>query len=266
MEIEVLEPHGMCAGVKHAIEVALSSRGAYCLHGIVHNESVVADLEAAGCRFTDDIEKIPDGATVVFSAHGVAPAIRARAAEKGLSVVDATCPFVARAHLAAREFSARGLPVVVLGDPGHVETKGVLGEIADRREPRPGERIGVVAQTTLDADEVERAVADLRRKYVVDGVAGVCPAAAERQAAVRRFDGDALVVLGSRSSANTRRLAEVAKCRAAVAGGMEELEEIAAGLPPHGRVGLTSGASTPESFFSEALAFLRSLCRGDARP
>ena len=257
MKIEILNPHGMCNGVNAAVAAAEQSGGAYCLHSLVHNEIVVERLKSIGCRFVEDIEDVPDGDAVVFSAHGVAPATRRRAEEKRLHVIDATCPFVARAHRVAREFSRRGLPVVVIGDPEHVEMKGIMGEICDFRAPRKGERIGVVAQTTMDAEVVEARVEELRRGYVVDGVVEVCTATRERQDAVRRFDGDALIVLGSRASANTRRLCEVAKCPAEIASDLDDVRRAADRFRGLSRIGLTSGASTPESFFSEALGLLR---------
>ena len=257
MEIEILNPHGMCNGVNAAVAAAEGSGGAYCLHSLVHNEIVVERLKSIGCSFVEDIEDVPDGEAVVFSAHGVAPATRRRAEEKRLRVIDATCPFVARAHRAAREFSRRGLPVVVLGAPEHVEVKGIMGEIDDLRKPRKGERIGVVAQTTMDAEAVEARVDELRRDYVVDGVVEVCTATRERQDAVRRFCGDALIVLGSRTSANTRRLCEIARCPAEIASDIDDVRRIADRFRNCLRVGLTSGASTPESFFSAALVILR---------
>lgn len=256
MKIEEISPHGMCAGVRTAVDLAMRHRGAYCLHSLVHNEMVVGDLKALGYRFVEDVEDIPDGAVVVFSAHGVSPAVRARAEEKCLEIVDATCPFVARSHRAVRDFCARSLPVVVIGDPEHVEVKGLLGEIPEPREPVKGERIGVVSQTTLDADEVRRRVEELRRDYVVEGVAEVCTATKERQDAVRAFDGDAVLVLGSRNSSNTRRLCEVAKCRSFIAGCMDDVKALLDELENFERVGVTSGASTPERFFRSVVDFL----------
>ena len=256
--IEAIAPHGMCAGVRAAIDIAMRHRGAYCLHRLVHNEMVTDELESLGCRFVEDIEDVPDGETVVFSAHGVAPSVRARAAEKGLRVVDATCPFVAKSHRAIRDFRARGLPVVVVGDPEHVEVKGLLGELEGARWPEKGERIGVVCQTTLDADKARARIEELRRDYVVDGVADVCPASKERQDAVRAFDGDALLVLGSRDSGNTRRLCEVARCRVFAASCMDDVRKAKEEMRGCSRVGVTSGAATPERFFESALDCLRS--------
>lgn len=257
MEIEVLTPHGLCAGVDAAIALAMRHRDAYCLRHLVHNEIVTGELKALGYTFVNSIEEVPDGETVVFPAHGVTPEVRERAKAKGLNVVDATCPFVARAHRAARDFSARGLPVVVLGDRTHVEVEGILGEIADKRQPSPGEAIGVVSQTTMNADEVHDKIEALRKTYRVEGVADVCTATKERQDAVRRFDGDALLVLGSRESANTRRLCEIARCPVFTAGNMDEVRKAMDELERYGRVGVTSGASTPERFFERAVNCLR---------
>lgn len=251
----------MCAGVRAAIDLAMQHKGAYCLHSLVHSEIVTNDLKSLGYHFVEDIEDIPDGETVVFSAHGVAPEIRSRAAEKHLKVVDATCPFVAKSHRAARGFCERGLPVVVIGDPNHIEVKGLLGEITNKRSPVKGERIGVVCQTTMNADEVRARVEELRRDYIVDNDVEVCAATKERQDAVRAFDGDALLVLGSRDSNNTRKLCEVARCRVFTAGNMDEVRKTRGELDGYERVGVTSGASTPESFFKGSVACLRRIPR-----
>ena len=270
METQVIEPHGFCAGVTAALKraLAVSSGGGevFCLHELVHNEIVVADLARRGFRFVDDVAAVPEGATVLFSAHGVAPSVRAAAAGRGLKVIDATCPFVARVHRAVSEFAARGLRVVVIGNPDHVEVKGIVGEVAaaevvrDLRDaadlPRrsAGERLGVVSQTTMNSDEVGRIVARLRERFEVETTAEACHATKERQDAVRRFSGDALLVLGSVNSSNTRCLCEVAPCRVFRAGTMDEVRAL--DLSGVNTLGLTSGASTPETFFSEARRFL----------
>ena len=255
----------MCAGVNAAIAKALRLRNVYCLHELVHNEIVIGELKDLGFRFVDRIEDVPEGETVVFSAHGVSPAVRAIAKARKLKVVDTTCPFVAKVHKAAKAFAERGLPVIVLGDPKHVEVRGIAGEIASattrgRVGYGAGDRIGVVSQTTMNADEVERQVAELRRKYDVETMAEVCHATKERQDAVKRFTGDAVLVLGSRTSSNSKRLKEVAEqngARAFLAGSMDELKAIDFGGVE--RLGVTSGASTPERFFMEAVKFLRNV-------
>ena len=186
MQVEVIEPHGMCAGVNGAIARALElakSRPAgdrspiYCLHELVHNEIVIGELKDLGFRFVDRIGEVPRGATVVFSAHGVPPQVREEAARRGLKVVDATCPFVARVHRSARAFAEKGMEVCVLGDPAHAEVRGIVGEVEDAggrafvgphgvsaaKAKGGAAPLGVVAQTTMNSDEVERAVAEPAR-------------------------------------------------------------------------------------------------------
>lgn len=272
MQVVVLEPHGFCAGVTGALRKALKVSAKapspiYCLHELVHNEIVVEDLKKRGFAFVEGLDEVPDGATVLFSAHGVSPEVRALAERRRLSVVDATCPFVERVHRAARGFVERGVPVVVVGNPGHAEVKGILGEAPDasvvssvsdakslpppNHEPRT---IGVVSQTTMNADEVREIVAALRERFEVETMADVCSATKERQDAVKAFGGDALLVLGSANSSNTRRLCEVARCRTFRAGTMEEVAAL--DLSGIKVLGVTSGASTPESFLERAVAFL----------
>ena len=139
MKIEILEPHGMCAGVNAAIAKALKLKDVYCLHELVHNEIVIGELKDLGFKFVERIEDVPEGETVVFSAHGVSPVVREIAKARRLKVVDTTCPFVAKVHRAAKAFSDRGLPVVILGDPKHAEVKGISGEAGSRplEEKRP---------------------------------------------------------------------------------------------------------------------------------
>ncbi len=286
MQVEVIEPHGMCAGVNGAIAKALALAKArpegdrspiYCLHELVHNEIVIGELRDLGFRFVERIGEVPRGATVVFSAHGVPPQVRAEAERRDLKVVDATCPFVARVHRSARDFAEKGMEVCVLGDPAHAEVRGIVGEVeaaggralagpagaAAAKKAGGAAPLGVVAQTTMNSDEVERAVAELARARRVKTMAKVCGATKERQDAVRRFcrgagPGAAVLVLGSKTSSNTRRLAEVAEecgARAFTAGAMDELSRLDfAGVE---RLGVTSGASTPERFFMEAVRSLR---------
>ena len=275
MQVEVLEPHGFCAGVTAALRKALAlvrdgaADTVYCLHELVHNEIVVGDLTRRGFKFVESVADIPEGATALFSAHGVSPAVRRAAAARRLKVVDATCPFVTRVHTAAREFAARGLPVVVIGHENHAEVKGIVGEVelagrsptiaAGRSDisavPGGSQTIGVVSQTTMNADEVAALVAQLKERFTVETMAEVCNATKERQDAVKAFDGDALLVLGSANSSNTRRLMEVARCRAFRAGTLDEVRAL--DLRGVRRLGVTSGASTPESFLAEAVAYLK---------
>ena len=264
---------------------------------------LVCDLKALGFRFVDRVEDVPEGATVVFSAHGVPPAVRTAAAERRLTVVDATCPFVAKVHRDAAAFARKGLPVVILGDPRHVEFQGVAGEAGDGNwltfeeamrqgtkaedvNPQPlnlstsqllntstspllhfSTSIAVVAQTTMNADEVARQVAELKRHYRVEGEAAVCRATKERQDAVRAFAakggaGRAVLVLGSRTSSNSRRLVEVAEdagVKAFLAGTMDEVRAL--DLSGVETLDVTSGASTPERFFMEVVKQLKDVPR-----
>ena len=265
MEVVEIVPHGFCGGVAGAIAKAIEtsrSGKVYCLHELVHNELVISDLEKRGVVFVERVDDIPEGATALFSAHGVSPQTRRDAAARSLRIVDTTCPFVARVHRSAKEFSERGLAVVVIGNKDHAEVAGIRGEIKGGgwiypETPEGVDRIGVVSQTTMNADDVAAAVAELGKKYAVETSAEVCSATKERQDAVRRFKGDAVLVLGSANSSNTRRLCEVASCRAFRAGTMEEVEAV--DFSGVGRLGVTSGASTPESLFEKAVSYLRNL-------
>ena len=286
MTISVIEPHGFCAGVTAALKKALSlaamrrndpnpqtlkssNPSLYCLHELVHNEIVVEELKKRGFVFVENLAEVPDGATVLFSAHGVAPQIREAAKARGLGVVDATCPFVERVHKAAREFAAKGLRLVVIGHPGHIEVKGIVGEVGEAvvisnvaaakefcaAAADTATCLGVVSQTTMNADEVAEIVAALKTRFKVETTAEVCNATKLRQDAVKAFGGDAVLVLGSASSSNTARLCECAPCRAFRAGTMDEVKALDLSGVTH--LGVTSGASTPEEFLKAAVAWLR---------
>ena len=268
----------MCAGVNAAIAKALKLKDVYCLHELVHNEIVIGELKDLGFKFVERIEDVPEGETVVFSAHGVSPAVREIAKARKLKVVDTTCPFVAKVHRAAKAFSERGLPVVILGDPKHVEAQGIAGEVKSAfffNQTIPNQtikqsHIGVVSQTTMNADEVGRQVAELRKRYDVETMAEVCTATRDRQNAVKAYCTSclkssvsrpfAVLVLGSRTSSNSKRLAEVAAANGAkafMAGSMDELKKIDfSGVE---RLCVTSGASTPERFLMEAVKYLRNV-------
>ena len=278
MTISVIEPHGFCAGVTAALKKALSlaatrrndsGTSLCCLHELVHNEIVVEELKKRGFVFVENLAEVPDGATVLFSAHGVAPQIREAAKARGLGVVDATCPFVERVHKAAREFAAKGLRIVVIGHPGHIEVKGIVGEVGEAvvissvaaakefcaAAADAAACLGVVSQTTMNADEVAEIVAALKTRFKVETTAEVCNATKLRQDAVKAFGGDAVLVLGSASSSNTARLCECAPCRAFRAGTMDEVKALDLSGVTH--LGVTSGASTPEEFLKAAVAWLR---------
>lgn len=283
MEVTVIEPHGFCGGVTAALKKALKALegGArvYCLHTLVHNEQVIADLRQRGMVFVESLSDVPEGSKVLFSAHGVSPAIREEARRRNLDVVDATCPMVARVHLRVQEYSRDSLPVVVLGHRAHAETAGIAGEVGDSSrvavvtKDRDIDLIpfkppfGVVSQTTMNGAEVEGLLNSLKSRFgadgvIADGATHICNATDERQLAVARFAkshvGSGVLVLGSATSSNTLRLAEVAVSAGAKAwraGSMEELESL--DLSGVSELGVTSGASTPEDFLHKVVARLR---------
>ena len=284
MRVEVIEPHGFCSGVRAAVEKACHALSAgvpvWCLHELVHNAVVVGELRERGMRFVESLEEVPEGGTVLFSAHGVSPCVRALAAARRLRVVDATCPFVARAHRQVRAFAARGVPTVIVGDVGHVEVVGLVGEYDDAKGlkvikdaaavaalPFPVEKpVGVVCQTTLSAGVVQSVLSALRARYpqlIEPPAAETCTATRDRQAAVRAFvqAGDpaatGVLVIGSATSSNTARLVEIAREAGAAAWRVDGVDDLAgkdfSGLA---RLGLTAGASTPEAVVVDVAATL----------
>ena len=260
MRIEVISPHGFCGGVERAIKMAhelLDRTGGtvYGLHEIVHNETVVNGLTSKGMVFVESVSDVPEGATVLVSAHGTSPATFVQALERGLNVVDATCPFVSAGHARIRDNFKKGMRTVVVGNPAHAEVLGYLGEEGAclPEEVRPGEQTGTVVQTTLDAGEHE----------------GVCTATRDRQQAVREFVNSQLskvgvLVVGSVRSSNTGKLADIAERAGAKVWRIAGVEDVA-GLDFEGVdvLGVTSGASTPEDVYEAVLGALRNMCDRD---
>jgi 4-hydroxy-3-methylbut-2-enyl diphosphate reductase len=268
-EVVLASPRASCAGVDRAVEIverALEDRGApvFVRKQIVHNAHVVAQLEQRGAIFVDDVDEVPHGATVVFSAHGVSPAVRAQAAERDLDVIDATCPLVAKVHAEARRFAAAGFDIVLVGHEGHEEVDGTKGEAPARTHVITSsqevdllhvddpERVAYLTQTTLAIDETAGVVDALRERFpalVGPASSDICYATQNRQDAVRALaaDCDVILVVGSGNSSNSRRLVEVAEragCRAALVENAGEISpDLLAGTE---RVGLTAGASAPE--------------------
>ncbi len=276
MKLLVAEPHGMCSGVARALRIAEDTLARHpgeplwCFHEIVHNEHVVAALRARGACFVDTLDAIPSGARVLFSAHGVSPAIRAEAQARGLDIVDATCPFVAKVHEEAKTFAAQGHSIALIGHKGHDEVVGILGEAPHRITviesaddvhalhaalPSGGD-LAVLSQTTVSGDMVEARIADLRAcgfTPLFPTHRDICYATRERQDAVRALaqQVDQILVLGSRNSSNSKRLAEVAQtagCPATLIASPQELDILH--LQGIQRLGITSGASTPEPLLS----------------
>jgi 4-hydroxy-3-methylbut-2-enyl diphosphate reductase len=281
-------PRGFCAGVERAIrtvELALDERApgdarpVYVRHEIVHNKVVVDDLRARGAVFVEDTRDIPLGATAVFSAHGVSPAVREEASARQLVTVDATCPLVSRVHAAVLRYASRGFAIVFVGHAGHPEVEGVMGEaphnvrlvqtVADAETvgvPDPS-RVAYATQTTLSLDDVASIVDVLRRRFpeMVGPEAGdVCYATQNRQEAVLalvdRHQADVVLVLGSPNSSNSNRLREVAEgagARAHLLGSAAELQP--AWLDGARRVGVSAGASTPEHLVQSLIVRLTEL-------
>jgi 4-hydroxy-3-methylbut-2-enyl diphosphate reductase len=263
-------PRSFCAGVERAIEVvelALEQRGApvFVRKQIVHNEHVVADLERRGAVFVDELDQVPVGATVVFSAHGVSPAVKREAVERGLDVIDATCPLVNKVHAEARRFAQEGRTIFLVGHNGHEEVEGTSGEAPEaitvvesldevaRAHASDPERVSFLTQTTLAVDETNEIVDALRRRYpALRGPRSddICYATTNRQQAVRAVarDADVVLVVGSRTSSNSRRLVEVAEREGTPAYLVDDEQGIDVGwLADAETIGLTAGASAPEA-------------------
>src|SRR6476660_2243623 len=225
-------PRGYCAGVERAVEtveLALEHYEApvYVRHQIVHNAHVVRDLEARGAVFVENEAEAPLGATIVFSAHGVAPSVHERSAERKLNTIDATCPLVTKVHVQARRYAAEGYTVVLIGHAGHEEVIGTMGEApdsivlvesvadAERLDRSPDEKLAYITQTTLSVDETREIITALRRRF--PDIRGpqredICYATSNRQWAVKEMleHVEALLVIGSKNSSNSNRLVEVA--------------------------------------------------------
>jgi len=268
--ILLAEPRGYCAGVDRAVETverALEKHGApvYVRHEIVHNRHVVETLAAAGAVFVDEADEVPEGATVVFSAHGVAPTVHALAAERNLAVIDATCPLVTKVHNEAKRFAREDYDILLIGHEGHEEVIGTAGEAPDHVQlvdgPEGVENVTVrdtskviwLSQTTLSVDETMETVARLRKRFptLQDPPSDdICYATQNRQVAVKAMapECDLVIVVGSRNSSNSVRLIEVVLGAGADAAHLvdyaEDIDED--WLEDVGTVGVTSGASVPE--------------------
>jgi len=281
-KIILAAPRGFCAGVAFAIEVvelALKIHGApiYVRHAIVHNEWVVRDFESRGVKFVEDVEEIPEGAVVVFSAHGVSPAVRSAAAARSLQVIDATCPLVTKVHNEARRFAAKDFLMIYIGHNGHVEAEGTMGEAPDRmilvETPEeaealslpPHERLALVTQTTLSVDEVTEIVEILRRRFPhleMPKKEDICYATTNRQGAVKALAGatDAVLVVGSTMSSNSNRLREVAEAHGADAYLISSADQLdPSWVERYRSIGITSGASTPDRLVEDVVGALLQL-------
>ncbi len=275
-------PRSFCAGVERAIEIverALELRGApvYVRKQIVHNTRVVADLEQRGAIFVDELDEVPNGATVVFSAHGVAPAVRSDASERSLSVIDATCPLVSKVHAEARRFAEKGYTVALIGHAGHEEVEGTLGEAPDSTvlvqtaadvaalSVEDPSKVAYLMQTTLAIDEAADVSGALREKFPqmrAPGSDDICYATTNRQAAVRAVavEADVVLVAGSKNSSNSVRLVERSEREGTPAHLIDGATDIdLSWLADASVVGLTAGASAPPAVVSEIITALSGL-------
>jgi 4-hydroxy-3-methylbut-2-enyl diphosphate reductase len=282
MEVLLANPRGFCAGVDRAIEIverALELFGApiYVRHEVVHNKFVVESLRAKGAVFIEDLVEVPSGSTLIFSAHGVSPAVRQEAEARGLKVFDATCPLVTKVHLEVARMRRQGKEIIMIGHKGHPEVEGTMGQAADgmylveKPEDVAGLHVGdennlaYVSQTTLSMDDASRIVAALKQRF--PNISGpkkddICYATQNRQDAVKTLAQlcDAVIVVGSPNSSNSNRLREVARNMGVDAWMVANAGQIdPAWLSGKKKVGVTAGASAPEVLVKEVIARLEQL-------
>jgi 4-hydroxy-3-methylbut-2-enyl diphosphate reductase len=279
-KIILLRPRGFCAGVVRAIDVvkiALDLYGApiYVRKEIVHNRHVVDELRQAGAIFVEELDEVPVGARLIFSAHGVAPSVRTQARDRKLQVIDATCPLVTKVHLEAKKFARKGFTIILIGHKDHDEVTGTLGEApdatilvstvedVDRLQVKDPERVSYITQTTLSLDETRDIVLRLREKFPnIQGPAAqdICYATENRQVAVKAVVPlcQMLLVVGSQNSSNSRRLVEVCEKMGVPAYLVDDLTEVRPEwLESVDTVAVTAGASAPENLVEQLIASLR---------
>jgi 4-hydroxy-3-methylbut-2-enyl diphosphate reductase len=282
-------PRGYCAGVERAVEtveLALEHYGApvYVRKQIVHNIHVVRDLEARGAIFVEEETEVPEGATVVYSAHGVAPSVFANSAKLGHNVIDAVCPLVTKVHVQARRYAEDGYTVVLIGHEGHEEVVGTMGEApeatvlvqtvaeAEALDLPPDTKLAYVTQTTLSVDETAEIITALRRRFPeirAPRKEDICYATSNRQWAVKEMlpEIDLLLVIGSRNSSNSNRLVETSRAAGTPAYLIDDETEIdEAWLDDARTIGITSGASAPEKLVNRVCDWFRARGVSDIEP
>jgi 4-hydroxy-3-methylbut-2-enyl diphosphate reductase len=289
MEVLLANPRGFCAGVERAIAIverALEKFGApiYVRHEVVHNRFVVDDLKAKGAIFVDELDQVPDGATVIFSAHGVSKAVREEAEQRGLRIFDATCPLVTKVHLEVERHRKQGREVIMIGHKGHPEVEGTMGQsnggmhlvesvadVAALKVGAGGTALAYVTQTTLSVDDAAAIVAALRARFpeiVGPKKDDICYATQNRQDAVRRLaeECEVIIVVGSANSSNSNRLREVAANLGTPAYLVDNAVQInPAWLEGKNSVGVTAGASAPEVLVVEVVERLQVLTTAAVR-
>lgn len=280
MQVLLANPRGFCAGVDRAIEIverALETFGApiFVRHEVVHNRFVVDSLRARGAIFVDELDEVPDGATVIFSAHGVSREVRDEAARRGLNVFDATCPLVTKVHIEVARHGKAGRDVVLIGHAGHPEVEGTMGqwsrenagrihlvetpECVAALNPQDPEKLAFVSQTTLSVDDTRAVIDTLRERF--PAIVGprhddICYATQNRQDAVRALGQqcDVVLVVGSPNSSNSNRLRELAEKQGVPAYLIDGADDIQRSWVRNGaRVGVTAGASAPESLVKQVI-------------
>ena len=282
MDIFLAQPRGFCAGVDRAIEIverALQNFGGpvYVRHEIVHNDHVVSELRGKGAVFVDSVDDVPDGAVLIFSAHGVSRMVRVKAEGRGLQVFDATCPLVTKVHVEVSKMRQEGREIVMIGHAGHPEVEGTMGQVddgihlvetvadVDQLRVSDPSRLAYVTQTTLSVDDCQAVIDALRRRFPLIAEPkkqDICYATQNRQDAVKFMapQCDLVLVIGSKSSSNSNRLREVAEkmgCEARLIGSAALLD--ASWVVGRHRIGVTAGASAPEVLVTEVVARLREL-------
>jgi 4-hydroxy-3-methylbut-2-enyl diphosphate reductase len=291
MEKEVLlaQPRGFCAGVDRAIEIverALAEFGApiYVRHEIVHNAYVVDDLRRKGAVFIEELDDVPAGNTVIFSAHGVSKAVQAEAAARGLRVFDATCPLVTKVHVEVSKMRREGREIIMIGHDGHPEVEGTMGQAeegmhlvetpadVDTLQVSNPEMLAYVSQTTLSVDDTAEVIAALKRRFpsIVEPKKGdICYATTNRQEAVKFMapQVEVVIVVGSPNSSNSNRLREVAQKKGAAAYMVDNASQIEpAWLEGKSRIGVTAGASAPEILVQQVIDRLKEFGAKSVRP
>jgi 4-hydroxy-3-methylbut-2-enyl diphosphate reductase len=281
-EVLLAEPRGFCAGVDRAIEIverAIRRFGApiYVRHEIVHNTYVVNDLKAKGAIFIEDLDDVPPGATLVFSAHGVSQEVRREAARRGFSVFDATCPLVTKVHVEVAKLHKEGYDFIMIGHKGHPEVEGTMGQLTEgiylvedvadveRVQVPEGKPLAVVTQTTLSVDDAAEILAAVKRRFPAvrePKQQDICYATQNRQDAVKVLapQVDVLIVVGSPTSSNSNRLRELGERLGAQAYMVDQADDLRAEwFEGRRRVGLTAGASAPEILVTQVIERLRAL-------
>lgn len=279
--IMLANPRGFCAGVDRAIAIverAIERFGApiYVRHEVVHNRFVVDQLRSQGAIFIEDLADVPDGATLIYSAHGVPQAVRRQAETRGLNVFDATCPLVTKVHVEVRRMHAAGMEIVMIGHAGHPEVEGTMGQVPDRMylvecaadverlQVRDPQALAYVSQTTLSVDETRDIIAALRARF--PAIASpkkddICYATQNRQDAVKALaeDCDLIIVVGSPNSSNSNRLREVAALKGVEAWMVDTAGQLdPAWFAGKARIGVTAGASAPEVLVEAVIERIRS--------